>query len=174
MEMTLFGVQKASGASCPPNQHTNRGGRWHTGPRLIRYLAESPALAVLEFLKGKMTQLNAGEFSHGNFVLTSWTLDIDPALTPFIKLADLPLGWQHIPYRRSTATQDLGNAWLASGRSLALKVPSAALPPGMGWNFLVNLAHPDFPAPLPAECVTATPFELPFYLGNHRYLGDPE
>lgn len=174
MEMTLFGVQKASGASRPPNQHPNRGGRWHTGPRLIRYLAESPALAVLEFLKGKMTLLNQGEFSHGNFVLTSWTLDIDPATIPNIDPADLPLGWQHIPFRHSIATQDLGNAWLEDRKSLALKVPSAALPPGMGWNYLLNLSHPDFPNPLPAECVTATPFELPFYLGSHHYLGESE
>ena len=170
MAMTLFGIQRDTRDNRPPKQAPNSGGRWHTGSQMVRYLSESPALAILEFLKGKMTMLNESEFSHSNFLLTSWTLNIDPAAMPSTNPSDLPLGWQHIPYRHSLATQRLGNAWLASNQSLALRVPCATLPLGMGWNVLLNLAHPDFPTPVPAGCVTATPFELPFYLGVHQAL----
>lgn len=168
MGMTLFCIQRDIRENSRLKQGNSPGGRWHSGAKMVRYMAESPALAVLEFLKGKMTMLNENEFSRAEYVLTSWTLDFDLSAIPVIDPADLPDGWQQIPFRRSLATQQLGDAWLAGRQSPALRVPSSALPPGMGWNVLLNPAHPDFPSPFPPDCVTATSFSLSCYLGISR------
>jgi RES domain-containing protein len=168
MEMTLFRIQRDVRENSRLKQGSSPGGRWHSGDKLVRYMAESPALAVLEFFKGKRTMLKEDEFKWVNYVLTSWILDLDFAAIPVIAPASLPDGWQKIPYLRSEATRQLGDAWLASRQSPALRVPSSALPPGMGWNVLLNLAHPDFPTPFPPERVKKTPFDLSCCLGMSR------
>ena len=40
-----------------------------------------------------------------------------------------------------TPTQAIGDAWLAAGASLLLRVPSVVVP--VGWNYVLNPAHPD-------------------------------
>jgi RES domain-containing protein len=39
-------------------------------------------------------------------------------------------------------TADFGDAWIESGASLALAVPSIIVP--MSWNYLLNNEHPAF------------------------------
>ncbi|MCB1946577.1 MAG: RES family NAD+ phosphorylase, partial [Thauera sp.] len=41
----------------------------------------------------------------------------------------------------SAASQCIGDDWLARGTSLLLRVPSVVVP--VGWNYLLNPAHPD-------------------------------
>lgn len=63
---------------------------------------------------------------------------------------DLPEDWRALPAR--DGTRNRGTAWIASGASLALRVPSVVVPGEL--NVLLNPRHPDFPrvrigAPLP-------------------------
>ena len=54
----------------------------------------------------------------------------------------LPDNWRANPVPRSV--QAVGDEWLQSGRSLALRVPSAVVPAEE--NVLVNPEHPEFEA----------------------------
>lgn len=169
MTLTLYRVQKTVHWGGQPEPGFCRVGRWHSGGRAILYLAESPALAVLEWIKSKMSQgLLEREISQAELLLVAVTLDLDPGSLPFIDAAGLPGGWEQIPNIYSEATQKLGNDWLSGRQSLALRVPSAALPPGGGWNLLLNPGHPGYPAAFPAERISVTPFSLAYYLGFPR------
>lgn len=53
----------------------------------------------------------------------------------------LPSDWDSQTFM--DATQALGSAWVASTRTLLLRVPSVIVP--REWNVLVNPSHPDFP-----------------------------
>ena len=81
-------------------------------------------------------------------------LDVADAPTDFISIranlpdrvkveerdvASLPHDWRSYPARRSL--QAIGDAWVASGRTVALIVPSAVVP--IESNVLLNPAHPD-------------------------------
>ncbi len=166
MTLALYRVQKAKRWTGQPEPGFCRIGRWHSGGRAILYLAESPALAVLEWIKSKVSQgLFESEISQAELLLVSLTLELDPATLPSLNPADLPEGWEQIPNIHSEDTQKSGNTWLASRTSLALRVPSATLPPGEGWNVLLNPGHPDYPASFPPDRVSTTPFSLAYYLG---------
>ena len=57
-----------------------------------------------------------------------------------ITSAELPPGWDTpslVP-----ATMELGRQWLETVSSPALRVPSVLLPPGLGWNIILNPRHP--------------------------------
>ena len=110
------------------------GGRWnHSGTRMV-YTASTASLALLEMA----VHLPRLRFSR-EFLL--FELAFPDGLTEALNRAALPDGWDSFPL--SAATQDLGNAWIASRRSLALLVPSAVLPFGEP-NVLLNPAHPAF------------------------------
>jgi RES domain-containing protein len=110
-------------------------GRWHTaakGKRIV-YLAEHPAVALLEVLAG---------------------LKGDPRMFPdtyrLMKIEqpeDMPQLAVEIPrphegWRNQLAwTQELGDQWLAAGSSALLAVPSAPSPEST--NYLLNPRHPD-------------------------------
>lgn len=51
----------------------------------------------------------------------------------------LPANWNELD---QTSTKTIGSAWVQSGRSVALKVPSVAV--DGEWNVLLSPAHPDF------------------------------
>lgn len=53
--------------------------------------------------------------------------------------ASLPRGWD--AESPPAELQELGTAWIASGRSLLVRVPSVVIP--HEWNVLINPAHPD-------------------------------
>jgi RES domain-containing protein len=52
----------------------------------------------------------------------------------------LPKDWRSVPHAQST--QNIGDKFIAEGKSLVLKVPSAIVP--ADFNFLFNPAHKDF------------------------------
>lgn len=67
-------------------------------------------------------------------------VEIDEPYIAHLDLGDLPKNWRAEPAPRRL--QILGDEWLASGKSAALRVPSAIV---VGeFNYLLNPLHPDF------------------------------
>ncbi len=56
-----------------------------------------------------------------------------------VELEELPRGWTKAPEHPRCV--ELGDAWVAEGRTLALAVPSAIVPEER--NFLLNPVHAD-------------------------------
>lgn len=97
------------------------GGRWNRRGAAVVYLAEHPALAVLDVLVH---------------------LDLPPELLP----NDYVLMRAELPFRAETLTSDqpinpavAGTAWLRAGESPVLRVPSVLVPHAS--NLLLNPAH---------------------------------
>ena len=107
------------------------GGRWNSPGRRVVYTAENAALAALEMLVhlGRMTILPA-------YVVIR--CDFDEKLVT--EVGKLPADWRKYP--APPALPAIGDAWLASGKSAVLRVPSAIVP-GEN-NYLLNPAHPKF------------------------------
>lgn len=116
-------------------------GRWHSRGQLVAYASESLALAALEQIGrvGSSTRL-------GEMVYVSADLDLSGSPSGsagVLRIAargDLPEGWDERPAGR--ASQGFGDAWLAAGETVALRVPSVMLPEG--FNVVLNPAHPSF------------------------------
>jgi len=109
------------------------GGRWNSSGRRAVYGSATKSLAVLEVL----VHLDVGRPLPR---LVAFTFEVDDALVDRIPVARLPRHWRTAPGLE--VTQRIGDEWLASGRSLALAVPSAIVPEE--WNYLLNPAHPRF------------------------------
>ena len=109
------------------------GGRWNSPGTAILYASESIALAALELL----VHLRRGQVLGGYRL---FTLSIPDASVHRLDASDLPADWRTDPLPVSTAR--LGDGWAASGRSLALLVPSVIIP--REHNLLISPAHPDF------------------------------
>ena len=110
------------------------GGRWnHPGTRMI-YTASTASLALLEMAVHVPRLRFSREFK-------LFELEVPDDLIETVEAATLPDGWNLFPF--TATTQDLGNAWIASGRSLALRVPSAVLPFGEP-NLLLHPGHAAF------------------------------
>ena len=108
-------------------------GRWHRRGHEIVYLAENVAAAMLETLVH--FDFPPGEAAE-HFDLLEILVD-DTASLDVLDEENLPDGWSG----RIAHTQRIGDQWLASRRSLLLKVPSAVIP--MSSNYLLNPLHPD-------------------------------
>lgn len=109
------------------------GGRWSLPGTALAYAAESRALAVVEVLA------NADDpdvLLHLDWVFVGAEL---PA-AHVEHAARVPESWRRFPH--SIETQLFGTEWARSGRSVALRVPSAVVPGE--FNYLVNAAHPAF------------------------------
>ena len=106
--------------------------RWHTQGRLVVYLGESPAGAMLERIvhlqegSGKLPQM---------YDLLEVVAPESVAITELLPLADT--GWKE----NLDSTRRLGDAWLASRETPLARVPSAIMP--RTWNVLLNPEHPD-------------------------------
>ncbi|MBI4517436.1 MAG: RES family NAD+ phosphorylase [Deltaproteobacteria bacterium] len=109
------------------------GGRWNSPGRRAVYASATKSLAVLEVL----VHLDVGRPLPR---LVAFTFDVDSKLVDNLASAQLPRHWRTV--RGLLATQQIGDAWLASGRALALAVPSAIVPEEL--NYLLNPAHPAF------------------------------
>lgn len=109
------------------------GGRWHHKGARIVYCAQSLSLASLEFFVHF-------EGLHKAIALTAIEIELPDALVEDFPAASLPPGWDKTP--PTAATADIGNQWLNSGRSAALRVP-CVLTRGE-FNVLINPAHADF------------------------------
>jgi RES domain-containing protein len=138
--------------------------RWNSGNRQVIYTAESASLAVLEKLKGSTTASSLGaDVFFKQFVLWWIVLCLDQPPAE-IDPAALPKDWWKVPAHRSIDTQRLGNTWLDRNDSLLLKVPSAAVPLGMGWNYLINPRYSDFKPVVQQAAVLVTDFDFQYYL----------
>ena len=130
--------------------------RWHARPRRVVHAASSLALAQLEKLAqyGDRSQVPPH---------VAGCLDVpDDVLVEVVNPVELPPYWRR-PGPPPRETQALGDAWLARGSTLLLRVPSAVSPPDA--NYLLNPLHADF-----ARCVQSVPeaFEFDARLTRRR------
>lgn len=96
------------------------------------YAATSRALAALEFF----VNLEPNE-APDDLLIAEATIPDEFVET--LQLRELPRNWRGLNNERC---RDLGSAWAASCRSLALRVPSAVVEGD--WNVLLNPKHPEF------------------------------
>jgi RES domain-containing protein len=109
-------------------------GRWHTEGRLIVYLADCPAGALLERIV-HMTDMYEDAFLPHFYQLLKVAVPGELAIKPLNTLA--PTDWKE----RLEYTRQVGDAWLASLETPLARVPSVLAP--QTWNYLLNPEHPD-------------------------------
>lgn len=107
-------------------------GRWHNRGVAVVYLAEHPALAMLEVLVH--FELTADEVPE-NYQLLSAQFPSGQIQT--LDAAALGPDWQ----QNQELTRTIGDEWLSSASSLLLRVPSAITP--FSNNYLFNPRHPN-------------------------------
>lgn len=106
------------------------GGRWNSpGTRLV-YTAEAPSLAVLEVLVHLQASAPLAAYVMIEVQVPEERVEV---------LARVPADWRRLPAPEST--RRAGDAWVRSGRSLALSVPSVVSPGER--LLLLNPAHAD-------------------------------
>src|ERR1035438_6035511 len=108
--------------------------RWHTAGRLIVYLADCPAGALLERIV-HMTDMYDDAFLPQFYQLLKVVVPDELVIKQLNTIA--PVDWKEHP----EFTGCLGDAWLASLESPLARVPSVIAP--HTWNYLLNPAHPD-------------------------------
>jgi RES domain-containing protein len=109
------------------------GGRWNSVGMPAVYGADSAALAVLEVLVhlGDVRPLSAYSMVSTN---------VPDALIEDVNKTTMPKDWDAFP--AAPQVQAFGDAWLRSGRALALRLPSVVVREGS--NLLINPAHIKF------------------------------
>lgn len=137
MPTTIWRLVKAKYAQSAFSGYGARlhAGRWHRKGLSMVYLAESPALALLE----KLVHVNGSE------ELTGFDWSVVPARIEAhhlerIASEELPPDWDAWPWPAST--QALGTRWFLQRGSVALEVPSAVVP--RQHNYLLNPTHSRF------------------------------
>lgn len=109
------------------------GGRWNDVGTPMVYAASSIALAVLE----TVVHLGAGGMVFNRYLVA---IDIPAELYRRREvMKHPPEAWDSVP--PSFKSKQLGSAWVRSGRSLLLDVPSVVVPQER--NLLVNPLHAD-------------------------------
>lgn len=115
------------------------GGRWSSKGVPAVYVASTLSLAVLEILVHLEDASLLGAF--GFFPVT-----VPKSLVQTIPVASLPRNWAEFP--APIETQSVGDSWIRSRSSVALRIPSAVfqgVPAGiLETNYLLNPNHPDF------------------------------
>jgi RES domain-containing protein len=109
------------------------GGRWNSPGTAMVYTAQSQSLAALEML----VHLDSADLL-GSYVF--FDVVIEDAMIAAVDPTTLPKNWRAEPTPRKL--QALGDAWVAAGTSLALRVPSSLVPAES--NYLLNPKHTDF------------------------------
>ena len=110
------------------------GGRWNSKGTAMVYTSQSRALCLAEI---------AVHVPVGIVPLNYFLTEIEfPDNIEFISVSEesLPSGWNSFPH--SQFTQELGDDFIATNKSLIMKVPSAVVQGD--FNFLINPKHPDF------------------------------
>jgi len=105
------------------------GARWHTRGREIVYCSEEPTGALLEALVH--VEVESLEDMPKSYQLFRIAFPSKAAVEE-VALASLPSDCK----RRTLLTRSIGDAWLAAGRTSALRVPSAISP--HAHNVLLN------------------------------------
>ena len=109
------------------------GGRFNSVGTAVVYTAESLALAELEILVNLPSERLLETY-------VAFRLGIEAALVEALPPDRLPVDWRREPAPQSV--KRIGDAWVRSGRSMVLRVPSAVVPSES--NYLINPSHPDF------------------------------
>lgn len=110
-----------------------KGGRWnHRGEQLV-YCSSSSSLAMMELL----VHLSGEDLVALRFIIAEILIPDD--LVETMATDALPEGWDRSP---ATSSRAIGSAWIASGRSCALRVPSAVN--ALEQNYLLNPRHAGF------------------------------
>lgn len=113
------------------------GGRWNQVGDPVLYMAEDLSLAILE------TVVHANPRRKMKRSLLVLNIPDDASVET---ITNLPDGWDTYPY--ISATANFGSQWVQEGRSLLLRVPSAATsgvaPDLWQYNVLANPLHPEF------------------------------
>lgn len=108
------------------------GGRWNSKGVAVIYTSESLELAVLEAL----VHLDIDLIPKDVYQIG---LELDDQLIAHVH-TPLPDGWDSVPPYHPKV-QAIGDQWIRSGSSLALRVPASVLPSRS--NVLLNPAHPE-------------------------------
>lgn len=108
------------------------GGRWNPIGSAVVYLADSLALAALEVLVHTDRPALLERY-------VWFEVRLPEALVLDLAPADLPDDWRRSPEPESTV--GIGAAWLKSGASAVLRVPSVVVP--LHHNFMLDPAHVD-------------------------------
>ena len=119
-------------------------GRWHTEGRLVVYLADSPAGALLERIVHLMDRNQDGILPQF-YQLLKVAVPDEHGLKQLNTIA--PVDWKERP----EFTRNLGDAWLASMETPLARVPSVIAP--QTWNYILNPEHPDAKQVVVAEVI---------------------
>jgi RES domain-containing protein len=119
-------------------------GRWHTEGRLVVYLADCPAGALLERIV-QMTDMYEDAFLPDFYQLLKVAVPDELAIKPLNAIA--PTDWKERP----EFTRAIGDVWLTSRETALARVPSAIAP--QTWNYLLNPEHPDAKKIVVAEVI---------------------
>lgn len=111
------------------------GGRWNSAGTAVVYGAGSESLSMLELLMHLQS-----EDLLKSYVMFEMVFSEKLVMTQ--KVGTLPRNWRSSP--PPVALQRLGDAWVKSGVSAVLRVPSVVVE--SEWNYLFNPAHRDFGA----------------------------
>lgn len=120
-------------------------GRWNSMGNALVYTSASSSTAVLE-VRVHLHRMRR------NYVLS--TLEVpDGVSTHVLAAATLPHGWNWMRYL--DRVRALGDDFIAKGRHLMLRVPSAVDP--HAWNYLLNPAHPEMTS---VRVVKVEPYQM--------------
>jgi len=107
-------------------------GRWNKYGTPVLYTGETKEIALLEII------VNATSMVMND--LDILTLEIPEDSISEFKTADLPKNWTHYP--APTKLADLAQEWIATGKTIALKVPSCIIE--TSHNYILNCNHTDY------------------------------
>ncbi|HZJ09817.1 MAG TPA: RES family NAD+ phosphorylase, partial [Trueperaceae bacterium] len=146
LRLNVYRLTKRIYATPPSAAFSGRGsidvsGRWNSRGRRMVYTSQSRALAALE----TVVHLERPQLLGAEYVIIPAT--VPDELIETVDLLALDVGWNNLTDLR--ATQKIGDAWLATGRSVALRVPTALIP--SEFNVLLSPEHPDWPSVSIAE-----------------------
>jgi RES domain-containing protein len=112
-----------------------QAGRWNSIGRRVTYAATTPSLCVLE----KLVHLDLAVAMPDDLVMIEIELPDNGGLRR-VEPGELPDGW----ISDEQACRSIGDAWHASGDSLALAVPSVVLPMDRvaDRNLVISHEHP--------------------------------
>ncbi|EIP97566.1 hypothetical protein OpiT1DRAFT_02010 [Opitutaceae bacterium TAV1] len=110
------------------------GGRWNSPGLPAIYCGQTLALSVMEILVHAITPEERAD------PRVWFKLSVPRAACRTLSLKRLPPGWNQPAIHPATVA--IGDQWLRSRVSVALRVPSAVIPGE--WNCILNPAHPAF------------------------------
>ena len=110
------------------------GGRWNRKGSPVLYTGESKEIALLELIVHTPPAIVPA--------LDILTLEIPDDSIFEIEIKDLPNNWTNYPAPSILA--EIAEEWIASNKSIALKVPSSVIHSSR--NYILNCRHPEYHA----------------------------